>query len=197
MKNCSSCGNPAIMQIGGGKVYLCVDCYQKLEQARHSQFADSAALLNFLSAQMDSITGLPGIYPRIQIPNPVVQRGPVTFNNIDIDNSVVGSINTAQVKQLDATVGNIRIGGNEELANQLKKFTEAVLKVEELNAELRDELIEGLSFISSQFELQRNMRKSSIVKLMLQRIGEIVDTVKSLAPLWMPLLGEIQEYFQL
>jgi hypothetical protein len=50
---------------------------------------------------------------------------------------------------------NIRTGGNKELSDNLKSFTQAVLESNEINAELRDELIESISFISSQFAVQR------------------------------------------
>ncbi len=127
----------------------------------------------------------------------MVHQAAINFNNIKVDRSVVGAVNTAQVKQIDVTMDNIRAGGNEELANHLKDFTQAVLEANEINAELRDELIEGLSFISSQFALQQNMRKPTVVKSILKRIQEIVETAKTLGPLWLPLLNELKEYFQL
>ena len=194
MKGCSNCGKPALYRIGN--VYLCVECNWKHEQAQQLEFQRNAAFLNFLGAQMDSISGLPGFSPQIRIPNPVIHQGPITFNNIDVDNSVVGSINTAQVKQIDVTMDNIRAGGNEEFANQLKSFTQTMLESNEISSELRDELVEGLSFISSQLALQKDLRRPSIVKSVLKRINEVVEAVRTLGPLWLPLLNQIKEYFQ-
>jgi len=145
---------------------------------------------------MDSISGLPGLSPQIRIPTPVIHQGSITFNNIDIDDSVIGSINTAQVKQIDVTMDNIRAGGNKDFANRLKSFTQAVLKSNEINSELRNELVEGLSFISSQLAMNKDLRRPSIVKSVLKRINEVVETIKTFGPLWLPLLNQIKEYFE-
>ena len=195
MKQCSSCGKPALFGIGD--VYLCVDCNFKLEQAQQMRFQRDAALLNYLAGQAEAVTGLYGTQPRIQIPQVTSQQGSVTFNNIIMNESIAGSINQAQLQAVDATVSDIKMGGNDDLANHLKDFTQAVLDIKELDKQLREELIEALSFISSQFHARENMRRPSIIRVTLKRIGEIVDTVKALAPLWLPLLPEIQEYFQL
>ncbi len=195
MKKCSNCGKPALYEIGN--VYLCVDCNWKHEQTRQMEFQRQAAMVNYLSAHMDSITGLPGLSPMINIPQPVVHQRAISFNNIKVDNSIVGSINTAQVKQIDVTMDNIRTGGNKEIADNLKSFTQAVLESNEINAELRNELIEGISFISSQFAIQRDMRRPTVLKSVLKRIQEIVETAKTMSPLWLALLEQIKEYFQL
>jgi hypothetical protein len=147
VKGCSNCGKPALYRIGN--VYLCVECNLKHEQALLLDFQRNAALLNYLRAQMDSVTGLSGLSPMIRIPQPIVQQRPITFNNINVDNSIVGSISTAQVQQIDVAMDSIRAGGNEEFANQLKSFTQAILESNEINHEVRAELVEGLSFICS------------------------------------------------
>lgn len=193
MAKCSQCGKPAMYKMGEN--YLCLDCNLKFEQAQQLQYLRNVSTLNFLLAQMESITGIPGTFPRFEVPKPIISQGPMNFSNIRVDNSVVGSINTGQVKQIDVAMDNIKNGGNEELANSLKTFTEAILAEKQLTAELRNELIEQLSFISSQCALREEARKPTIVKSVLERIGQIVATVKSLGPIWAQLLAVLQSIF--
>jgi hypothetical protein len=109
MAQCSQCGKPAIISIGGNP--LCVDCNLKFEQAQQIEFIRNATVLNNLSAEMEVATGIPGLCPRIEIPKPPpLQQSPVTFNNIRVDSSVIGSINTGQVKQIDVSMDNIKAG---------------------------------------------------------------------------------------
>jgi len=193
MAKCSQCEKPAIYKVGEN--YLCLDCNLKFEQAQQLQYLRNVSTLNFLLGQMESITGIPGTFPRFAVPKAVISQGPMNFSNIRVDNSVVGSINTGQVKQIDVAMDNIKNGGNEELANSLKTFTEEVLAEKQLTAQLRDELIEHLSFISSQCVLPKEARKPTIAKSVLERIGEIVATVKLLAQIWAPVLAGLQRIF--
>jgi hypothetical protein len=68
MGKCSQCGKPALVQIGD--VALCVDCNLKFEQARQMEFIRNATFMNYLLSEMEVISGLLGLYPRIQIPRP-------------------------------------------------------------------------------------------------------------------------------
>lgn len=194
MAKCSQCGKPAIISIDG--VPLCVDCNLKFEQAQQIEFIRNATILNNLSAEMEVATGLPGLCPRIEIPKPTpFHQGPVTFNNIKADSSVIGSINTGQVKQIDVAMDNIKAGGNEPLVDSLAKFTEAVLAEKELETKLRGELIEQLSFVAFQCASPKQARKPSIVNAVLQEIDKVAMKVASLAPLWTPLLPLLQRAF--
>ena len=143
------------------------------------------------------MVGLPDSSPKISIPQPIIHQGQTTLNNITVSESVLGSINTAQVKQIDVAMDNIRVGGNSDLSDQLKTFTQSVINSNDLQADFKKELIESLSFIASQFACQQSMRKSTILMSVLSRMGEIVNTVTSLAPLWAPLLCQIKKYFEL
>jgi hypothetical protein len=119
----------------------------------------------------------------------------VTFNNIKVDSSVIGSINTGQVKQIDISMDNIKAGGNAPLVDSLKKFTEAVISEKELNDKTRGELIEQLSFVASQCASPKQVRKPSIVNPVLQEIDKVAMKFASLAPLWTPLLPLLQNMF--
>jgi hypothetical protein len=54
-------------------------------------------------------------------------RSTGAFHNIKVDRSVIGSINTGEVKRIDVAMSHIGAYGNEELVKALKEFTEAVI----------------------------------------------------------------------
>jgi hypothetical protein len=81
------------------------------------------------------------------------------------------------------------------LANSITKFTDAVLAEKEIDAKLRSELIEQLSFIASQCASSKPLRKPSVVNTVLQEIDKVAMKFASLAPLWTPLLPLLQNMF--
>jgi len=114
----------------------------------------------------------------------MVHQGPLTFHNIKVDQSVVGSINTGEVQRIDVAMDRIKISGNEELVKILKKFTEAVIAETKLDAELKNHIIEQISFLASQSVLPKGKQKSGIVKAVLLGVKDTVSTIVSLSSLW-------------
>jgi hypothetical protein len=145
--SCIQCGKTAIVSVGGNP--LCVDCYLKLVQAIQIQYDVHAREANYLMDEMEAAVGLYGLLPspRFEVYQPMVHQGPLTFHNIKVDQSVVGSINTGEVQRIDVAMDRIKISGNEELVKILKKFTEAVITETKLDAELKNHIIEQ-NFIS-------------------------------------------------
>ncbi|MBV8360946.1 MAG: hypothetical protein JO189_23875 [Deltaproteobacteria bacterium] len=104
---------PAIRRWKGGHL-LCVDCDLKFTQARASR-------LNYVSGRIEARLGYPNLLPRLEIPQSIVHSGPMTFNNIKVDKSAVGVINTGFVNNLDAIVGQVREAGDPDLGNHLAR----------------------------------------------------------------------------
>lgn len=161
-----------------------------------AEMAENLNQLNFLLGMFEAQTGIPGMFPRYQISPPKIQQGPVNFNNINVSKSVVGAINTGQVQQIDVAMDKIMTEGNPQLIEHLKAFTEAVLENQQLEGEHRDKIIEMLAFLTTQCALPKGGRQPSVVQTVLERISQIVETVKSLSPLWAPLLAALQTMFQ-
>ena len=88
MPNCSQCGKVAVAQ--AGDVPLCVDCVYKLQLAEYYRRQGYAQRMNFVLEQAEMITGISG-GPRVAMPPPppILRTGPMTFNNIRVDRSVV------------------------------------------------------------------------------------------------------------
>src|SRR5262245_41012755 len=112
---CSQCGKPAVAQTSDG-LPLCLQCFEKLDAIISRQVELNAAMANFAIAEMESIVGMPGLLPRMEMPRrpPVVQSGPVTFNNIRVDRSVIGALNTAEVTSIDVNLSNLHNAGNDD-----------------------------------------------------------------------------------
>ena len=185
-KKCSQCGNAeAIYEMSGH--LLCLNCAHKIKQMNYMELVANMQQINFLLGQMEATTGLYGLFPKYQIPDapPIInQQGDITFNNINVEKSVIGSINTGNIGQIDVALSNIKNGGDEELANNIKEFTEAVLASTELTIEMKNEIIEQLSFLSGQATVPKESQKGSIIKAMLSTIGKAIQHIPSLLTLF-------------
>jgi hypothetical protein len=122
MLACTQCDKPAIRKIHGHP--LCLDCSYKVEMMEYMRFAKLASQQNALLDYADAITGVSGGFGRMHIPPPPrpLQNGPTVFNNIRVENSTVGVINTGEVQSIDSVVSSARTAGDEQLAAALKNF---------------------------------------------------------------------------
>lgn len=191
MPSCSQCEKQAIIVIG--KNPLCVDCFLKFQQAAQMQYVRLIQQANYSIDMMEATVGLYGVFPRYEVPQPVVHQGPFTFHNIKVDRSVVGSINTGEVKRIDVAMSHIKTSGNEELVKALKEFTEAVIAETELDAKIKNQIIEQISFLAYQSALPKENRKTGIVKAVLLGLKDTVSTIASLTSSW----GKLQRLLEL
>lgn len=183
MPACDQCGKPAIAS--ANQLNLCVDCLYKLQWVQYTRQMAIAQQINFLLDQAEAVTGLYGVSPRMQMPAPptIVQGGRMTFNNIRVDRSVVGAINTGEVQRIDVALTNIRFAGNEELASALRDFTEAVLATNELSQQLKNDLLGQISFLSEQVRATAK-QAPGVLKTVMGGVASGVSTVASLVSLW-------------
>lgn len=85
----------------------------KVETLAYMRYAQLASHHNAILDYADAVMGFQGGFGRMQIPPPprVLQSGPTVFNNIHVENSTVGVINTGDVRSIDAVVGSAKKGG--------------------------------------------------------------------------------------
>ena len=119
--------------------------------------------------------------------NVSITNSTLIFNNINVDRSVVGAINTAEVKQIDITMSKIKNSGNEELTKAVKEFTEAVISETKLNNDTKNQIIELISFLTKQSLLNKEKRQNSIIKAVLTHVESLISTIALLLPLWTKL----------
>jgi len=192
MPSCNQCGKPAVAVVANNP--LCVDCLLKLQQAIQIQDARYVQEMNYLIDSMEATVGLYGVLPKYQVPQPIIHQGALTFHNIKVDQSVIGSINTGEAKRIDVCISHIKTSGNKELVKALKDFTEAIIAETKLSNDLKNQILEQTSFLTSQSLLPKEKRKTAIIKAVLPTLKNTVSTIASLSLLWgklQPLLERI------
>ncbi len=191
MPSCNQCGKPAVATVGNNP--LCVDCLLKLQQTIQIQDDRYVQKINYLIDSMEATVGLYGVLPRYKTPQPIIHQGALTFHNIKVDQSIIGSINTGEAKRIDVYMGHIKTSGNEELVKALKDFTEAFISETKLSNDLKNQILEQTSFLTSQSLLPKEKRKTGIIKALLSSVKDAVSTIVALSLLW----GTLQPLFEL
>ncbi|NPV72114.1 MAG: hypothetical protein HPY55_16025 [Firmicutes bacterium] len=156
----------------------------KLVQAitlANNQLAQEA---NYLVDTANAIMGTPGLGPRYEIPQPIVYQGQCVTRNINVNQATVGVINTGNVGRIDAAIGFLAGTQQQELVGALKTFTEAVLNEPSLEAKIKNEVIEYLSYLASELTVPKESRRKAICKAALEAIGKLVSTISKLFALW-------------
>ena len=180
---CSQCSTPAVWDMGG--TYLCVNCYAKLQQAAYLQYIQLASLINQQLDSMDNIVGLPVTGGRLRIPTPTtINADQTTFNNIRVNDSIVGTINTGNVQKLDSRVSAMRGENREELANAIQQLTQAILNAPDLQPSNKNSALECLSFLSDQALTPETERQSTVGKTIVSTLEKILANTGSLASIW-------------
>ncbi len=180
---CSQCSKPAVFNGPIGP--LCLDCTFKYQQIMDNQIANQERAINFLMDEMDMTFGIGRIGARFpERKPPIIQAAPVTMNNLNIDRSIIGAVNTGVVNQLEVNMKNISQG-----ADEVKKFTEAVLKDKKLGKQQKEEIIQQLSYLVQQLRLPEQNRNISVIKAVGKATMEIINFSASLVALWVPIKG--------
>lgn len=140
------------------------------------------AMLDHAEEQMAAMLGLPRLTSPIRIP--AIPSGPMTLNNIKIDNSTVGSLNTGSVRNIDVNLTQLHKAGNDRAKDALQALTQSVIEDRSLAAAQRNELLEQIAYLTSQATAAAPDRKPAIVKATLEMLGKTAATITSLGGAW-------------
>lgn len=180
---CSQCGKPAVVLYGG--IPLCVGHHLKMQQAEYLLFSMRAAAYNVAAGDIDqSIGGILGPTPRMELPRPPFVGETLTLNNINVSKSTVGSINTGTIQHLDSAISIMQGRGNEKVGEAIKELTEAVVNSAELGNTTKNELAELLESLASQIVAKPEDRKLGVAKAILDSIHKTASSVASLLVIW-------------
>jgi hypothetical protein len=192
------CAKPALGEVGGQP--LCVDCYTKLQTAwaaqqstQLQQLRHSMAMMNYAEEMMWSMVGFGPGPRRVQIPQ-MPATGPVTLNNVKLDNSVVGAINTGNVRDIDVKLGELHAAGLDKLSDAIAILTQAVAADATAGREEKDPLLEQIAFLSAQAAAAAPQRKPGMIKAAIGAISTTASTITSVAGAWQacePLLKKV------
>jgi hypothetical protein len=190
LPRCRNCEKDAAIGLVGGNLPLCVDHYLTFMQANSIADQQIKAALNFLHAQMELMTGLPGVLPRFPEPKqPVYIAG--NDHSIHIKDSSVGFINAGQMEniaRIEVTVTQMKQGGLKDLGDELARITSAAADERKLSAEARTELLELLAALAESVSSPTDApKRASLIKLCMRRISELIQVSASLVTLWQPL----------
>ncbi len=172
---------------------LCVGCFHQFNVARTLEFRLHAIHLNHAAAEMDYLAPIGLRTPRIEVPD--IPRGPTILNHIELDNSVVGALNTGTVHSIDVTVSVLQGAGDKTLSEALKILAEAVANTSELNTEQKNETLQQVSFVGEQARCAAEERRPGILMPTLKAIGTTASTVGGLASAWDKVEPLIRAHF--
>lgn len=178
---CSQCDTPAMVTISNNP--LCVDHWLKFQQATQIQGNREIEYLNYLSDQAELAVGLYGVLPRIKVTKPVIHQGTMNFQNIKIDKSNIGVLNTGEIGKLEAVMNVIEKDGNSELKNAIKEFTQAVIDAKEVDAKIKNEIVDKISFLATQATALKENRMLSVVKTVIESIKVALTATEALPTL--------------
>jgi hypothetical protein len=114
-------------------------------------------------------------------------EGEVHFNNFNVNNSVIGVLNTGTIQSLsniDAAFQIIKNEGNEELVKRLGEFTQAVIESKELVEISKEEISQQLEYLVGQLTVEKPKRTTGVIKAILSGIKGTVSSVASIITIW-------------
>ncbi len=188
---CCQCATPAMYQIGENNVPLCLDCYFKLTQIQQQEVENSERMINYLNDEMSSIAGFPPDGPKFPPrPRPVVVAG-TKLNNISVNNSVVGTINTGSIGTVDQSITALMQNGEQGLAEAVKGLSEAILQSGDLTRNQKNELVEILSVVAKESAAPKDARRNTVALSLLEKatkITELASDITDVCQKWWPVL---------
>lgn len=188
---CYQCDRPAMYLVTEYEVPLCLHCYSKFSQVEQAKIELLEREMNYLNDQASFISGLPSIGPRFSPrPQPIQITG-AKLNNINISNSVVGTINTGYLNSVDQAITALNSLGESSIAEAIKELTEATLKSNDLGKNQKNELIEILDVLASEAATPNEERKKIIVKSLLERgmqLTKLANDITDIGQKWWPIL---------
>lgn len=184
---CQQCGKPAVITYDEGRINLCIDCNLKFQQAQEMEFRRIAQIMNHLGEEIEMGLGISGIVPRYKIPQPIYHQGNTTFNNINVRDSNIGSINTGYVKSIDVSLSVINKQRNDNSTRLLKTLTEEILRHNEFDEKNKNEILEQLAFVSEELAKPIEQQKKSILKSTYNVLSNLLSNSANLLEIWKAL----------
>ncbi|MGR9503846.1 hypothetical protein [Rhizobium leguminosarum] len=188
---CSQCGKPPVWQLGTSP--LCVDCYHKFTVSRTLDFRIAAIGMNYAAEEMDHLLPIGGMSPRIQVPE--IPRGPTILNNIKVDNSVVGSINTGNVESIDVNISYLKKAGGDEVSAALVKLTEVIAGANDIDGGQKRALLDQVEFVTEQAVRGAEARRPGMISAALSALDSTSKATASLSAIWSSIHPILRHFF--
>lgn len=193
---CLQCDSPFFAHAGWQGIIhpLCLPHWQSFQDTLLRMQDQNCRGMNFELTQIEDAVGMRGLFGRYETPSPkpTTVLGDLILNNIKIDRSAIGVLNTGSVigsiQHIDASLSIL----NKEPSTQafqkaVKEFTEAVLKSTETSNDQKANILELLSGIADEAQKPKEKRRSTVAKSLLQSVQEAVSVIASLHSMWQAL----------
>lgn len=168
-----------------GGIDLCLHCGAVAEHISNMQWLKNAAMANRALDDMDAVTGFHTSGGRVNIPAMAMamRRNPI-LNNIQINNSQVGVLNTGTIEKIDATITLTRGSELEEVGNHLKAFTEALLNAKEVDPRDREDLADLLETLTDQINRKKPASIAATMAAILDKAKSVLSLFTAAQGLW-------------
>lgn len=181
----------------GNEFPLCLECTNKHQQMAAIQSDQLERDMNFAIAQSEAVTGLPSgslpRYPQRQVR--IIQGGSVTLNNINVNNSSVGVLNTGNLEIVDTAITALKNNPQtQDIASAIAKLTTAISNAD-LSPEDKNEAIEILSTVATEATAPEGKRKSSVARRLLSGLPTLIQTSASAIEIWKTVEPIIRKLF--
>lgn len=185
---CYNCDKNALYDVGedGKQIPLCLDCYIKLKNIQLQQLEASRREINYLTDEMEFVGGIPGVLPKYPElpPKYIIRSEGVTLNNINVNNSKIGVLNTGNIESVDSTVTVLKGSGNNQLASTITELTEAVIKSDKISNKQKNQIIELLSTLASEAVVPKEDRKTTVINAIFTKLSGILSGISTLDRVW-------------
>ncbi len=110
--------------------------------------------------------------------------GGISVDNIKEVSSTIGELNTRNIQSVDASITNLKQSGSEQLADAITILTDSVIASSDLQNKTKDDLIEILSFISSEATAPPEQLRKAIAKSVIKKFEDTISVSAKLNKLW-------------
>lgn len=188
---CYQCQTPAMYTVGEQGIPLCLDCYFKFSQIEQRELENNERMVNYLSDEMASQVGLPPIGPRFPPRPRPVHVGGIKLNNISVNNSVVGTINTGSIGSVDQSISALIQVGKPQVAEAIKVLSESILRSGDLTQNQKKELVDIISVVAKEAATPADVRRDGVALTLLEKAGKITDLANDMTDVcqkWWPVI---------
>lgn len=174
---------------------LCLNCFALMQQTTDRIDEALKEEINYLHDSIDyTIFGFRA-GPRYPTKRPVLlSGGTVNHNHIAINNSQVGVLNTGNIKNLNQTIDSLYAASQKELAENIRKFSNAILADENLTDDQKTQVLESLDFITKELFQKSENRKRTIVSTLFGVISKAVELTANTLVVWQALYPMLESF---
>lgn len=182
-------------QIGDQKIPLCINCNALMQQTIQGNIDMLREEMNYSMDNIDAMFGIStgGRYPTRR--PVIVSGGTVNNNHIAISNSQVGLLNTGNIQNLNQTIDSLYNASQEEIAENIKKFSEAIILESDLDNAQKSEVLESLDVITKELFQKPESRRKSVVKVLMDQIAEVTEFSANAVVVWEVLHPLLLKFF--